>query len=311
MSRPHDGAGQPRWLEVVTPGALSTVQDVGRGGFGALGVGHAGAADLPALRLANRLVGNPESAAALEVTLGGIELVAHGSMTVTLAGAPCPLVVDGRAYGEYGVVWVRDGARLRLGQPRTGLRTYLAVRGGICVPDQLGSRSTDTLAALGPAPLAAGDRLPIGTPTAPMPGVDVVPVAAAPPSDVVRLRVVDGPRVDWFTPAARQALVSTTYEVTANSNRIGMRLSGAALHRARDEELPSEGMVCGALQVPPSGQPTLFLADHPVTGGYPVIAVVVSADLASAAQVRPGQHLSFVRVSPSARQPRPLRKDPS
>lgn len=286
------------WLEVVAPGPLATVQDLGRTGLGALGVGHSGAADAPALRLANRLLGNHEGAAAVEVTFGGLEVLAHGDLTVALTGAPCPMTVDGRAHWGFGVVRVPDGARVRLGVPATGLRSYLAVRGGIGGPEQLGSRSTDTLAALGPTPLAPGDTLLVRSPTGRVPGVDLAPVAHPVAGDVT-LRVVDGPRADWFTSSAREALVGEAYDVTADSNRVGMRLSGPALARRRDDELPPEGMVCGALQVPPSGQPTLFLADHPVTGGYPVIAVVVGPDLPLAAQVRPGQRITFVRV-PSA-----------
>ena len=293
------GSGAPdapsRWLEVMSPGVLSTVQDLGRSGLGALGVGHAGAADVPALRLANRLLGNPESAAAIEVTFGGLEVVARGGMTVTVSGAPCTVTVDGRQRGPYGVVWVPDGATLRLEPPTSGLRSYLAARGGIEVPPVLGSRSTDVLSGVGPPPLAAGDRLPVGRATTTYPCVDVVPVQPPEGGDVT-LRVVDGPRADWFTDAGRSALVSGPYEVTADSNRVGMRLSGPVLERARDDELPTEGMVCGSLQVPPSGQPTLFLADHPVTGGYPVIAVVVTADVPLAAQVRPGQRILFRRV---------------
>jgi biotin-dependent carboxylase-like uncharacterized protein len=289
------GHATSTWLEVVAPGVLTTVQDLGRPGLGALGVGHSGAADVPALCLANRMLGNPESAAALEMTFGGLELIAHGNVTVTLTGAPCPVTVDGRHEGAHGVVWVPDGATLRLGTPPAGLRSYLGVRGGVAVPPQLGSRSADTLAALGPAPLAVGDRLPVGAAVAPLPGVDLAPVAAPEAGDVT-LRVVDGPRADWFTATARDALVSGPYEVTADSNRIGMRLSGPELERTQERELPTEGMVCGALQVPPSGQPTLFLADHPVTGGYPVIAVVVPRDLSRAAQVRPGQRITFTRV---------------
>ncbi|KRE95057.1 allophanate hydrolase [Nocardioides sp. Soil774] len=283
------------WLEVVAPGALATVQDLGRSGLGALGVGHSGAADAPALRLANRLVGNREGAAALEVTFGGLEVVAHGDLTVALTGAPCPMTVDGRAHWAFGAVRVPDGAHLRLGTPVTGLRSYLAVHGGIGGPEQLGSRSTDTLAALGPTPLAAGDRVLVRASTGPLPGVDLAPVAVPAAGDV-RIRIVDGPRADWFTDKALAALVSQPYDVTADSNRVGMRLAGPELVRRRDDELPPEGMVCGALQVPPSGQPTLFLADHPVTGGYPVVAVVVGADLPVAAQVRPGQRITFVRV---------------
>ncbi len=298
--RTHDASSA--WLEVVSPGVLTTVQDLGRPGLGALGVGHSGAADVPALTLANRLLGNPGSAGALEVTFGGLEVVVHGGVTVTVTGAPCPVAVDDRQVGAYAVVWVPDGATLRLGPPPSGLRSYVAVRGGIEVPPVLGSRCTDALAALGPAPLVTGDRLPIGRATAALPGVDVVPVQVPEAGDV-RLRVVDGPRADWFTEAGRRALLSDFYDVTSDSNRVGIRLAGPVLDRARDDELPSEGMVCGALQVPPSGQPTLFLADHPVTGGYPVIAVVVPADVPRAAQLRPGQRVTFTRVS-TATQPR-------
>lgn len=290
------------WLQVISPGVLSTVQDLGRQGLGALGVGHAGAADMPALRLANRMIGNPESAAAVEVTFGGLEVVAHGGVSVTLTGAPCSLSVDGRSHGPYGVVWLPDGATLRVGPPHSGLRSYLAVRGGIEVAPVLGSRSADTLSALGPAPLGVGDRLQVGRCLNGYPGVDVAPVQAPEGGDVT-LRIVDGPRADWFSDAGRDALVSAAYEVTADSNRVGMRLSGPMLERARHDELPSEGMVCGALQVPPSGQPTLFLADHPVTGGYPVIAVVVIDDVPRAAQVRPGQRITFRRVRSASPDP--------
>ena len=291
----YDDGAPAGWLEVVTPGPVATVQDLGRWGLGALGVGHSGAADVPSLRLANRLVGNPESAAALEVTLGGLEVRARGDLTVALTGAPCPMTVDGRGHWACGVVRVPDGAVLRLGTPASGLRSYLAVRGGLDVPEQLGSRSSDTLAALGPARLAGGERLAVGRPRLPLPGVDHVAVPAPAAGDV-RIRVVDGPRADWFSTAAREALVSAPYAVTSDSDRVGLRLDGPVLERVRADELQSEGMVCGALQVPPSGQPTLFLADHPVTGGYPVVAVVVGADLPLAAQVRPGQRLTFVRV---------------
>lgn len=279
-------------LEVLASGPLATVQDLGRPGLGALGVGHSGAADAPSLRLANRLLGNPESHAGLEITFGGLEVRAHGNLWVTLTGAPCPVTVAGRQGAANSVLWLPDGATLRLGLPTSGLRTYLAVRGGIDVPRVLGSRSTDVLAALGPAPLAPGDVVPVGASPTERPNVDVAPVCA-PESGDITLRLSFGPRSDWFTDAAREALVAEPYEVTAESNRVGMRLAGPVLERTSHHELSSEGMVCGALQVPPSGQPTLFLADHPVTGGYPVIAVVMSADLGRAAQARPGQRIRF------------------
>lgn len=283
-----------RALEVAETGPLATVQDLGRPGLAALGVGRSGAADRDALRLANRLLGNDEGTAALEVTFGGLAVRAHGGVTVALTGAPCPMSVDGRQASPYAVVWVPDGAELRLGTPAEGLRSYLAVQGGVDVPAVLGSRSTDTMSGLGPDPLTVGRRLPIGSTHGPLPGVDIAPVRT-PGTDEISLRVVPGPRHDWFTDAALETLLASSYDVTSDSNRVGMRLSGPVLERSRDGELPSEGMVPGALQVPPSGQPTLFLADHPVTGGYPVIGVVVGADLGLAAQARPGQSIRFRR----------------
>ncbi len=279
-----------RGLEVLATGPLSTVQDLGRPGLAGIGVGVSGAADRGSLRLANRLVGNGEDVAAVEVTLGGLEARARGDLTIALTGAPCPVTVDGRDAPVNTVLRVPAGARLRLGRPERGLRSYLAVRGGIAVDPVLGSCATDTLADLGPELPGPGAVLPVGAPPRVFPVVDAAPVRTG---DDLVLAVVPGPRDDWFAEGALAALLGEPYEVTAESDRVGMRLSGPALVRAREGELPSEGMVSGALQVPPSGQPTLFLADHPVTGGYPVIAVVVSADVDRAAQARPGQRLRF------------------
>ncbi|PRX92494.1 biotin-dependent carboxyltransferase family protein [Allonocardiopsis opalescens] len=279
-------------LEVLAPGPAATVQDLGRAGHGALGVGRSGAADLASFRLANRLVANPEGAAAIEATLGGLEVRARGDLLVAVAGAPCPVTVDGRPEPVAALLRLPDGARLRLGVPPAGLRSYLAVRGGVDVPPVLGSRSTDTLSGLGPPPLAAGTELPVGPPPRAHPVVDLAPVAP-PPGGVPVLRCRPGPRDDWFAAEALSALTSAPYLVTGDSDRVGMRLDGPALPRSRTGELPSEGMVRGALQVPPSGRPTLFLADHPVTGGYPVIAVLATADVDLAAQARPGTRLRF------------------
>ncbi|GAA1700167.1 biotin-dependent carboxyltransferase family protein [Fodinicola feengrottensis] len=276
-------------IEVVRAGPLATVQDLGRPGYLALGVGPSGAADVRSLSLANRLVGNAESAAAVEATFGGLRLVFAAPATIALTGAAAPATVDGRQVSVNSPVSVPAGGLLELGSPATGMRTYVAVRGGIDVPPVLGSRSTDVLSGLGPAPLAAGDRLPVGSAITGPPHVDLAPVAAFPAEPV--LAVMPGPRDDWFS--ALKPLFSGAYEVTPDSNRVGIRLRGPKLDRARVGELPSEGMVTGSLQVPPAGQPVLFLADHPVTGGYPVVAVVVAADLPMAAQLRPGQLLRF------------------
>ena len=276
-----------RALEVVRPGPLTTVQDAGRPGQAALGIGRSGACDRRAYALANRLVGNPSGAAVLEVTFGGLEVRARGDLLVATAGARCA-----GPWPHAAPAPLRDGEVLRLGPPVTGVRTYVAVRGGIGVEPVLGSRATDVLAALGPPVPAAGDVLPVGPVTGPLPVVDVAPVADPADGDVA-LTVQPGPRRDWFDDAAWAQLLTTRWEVTADSNRVGLRLDGPPLARATAGELPSEGMVRGAVQVPPSGLPVLFLADSPVTGGYPVVAYVLDEDVDVAAQLRPGQGARF------------------
>ena len=274
-------------LTVLETGPLATIQDRGRPGQAALGVPASGACDRAAYALANRLVGNPVGAAVIELTYGGLAIHADGDLVVAITGAPC----TGVPLNAPAVV--RAGEILRLGPPTSGLRPDLAVRGGIEVPPVLGSRSTDLLSGLGPAPLAPGQTLQVGPAVHPMPGVDHAPVAHPAAGQVV-LRVTPGPRRDWFTDAGWASLVSQTYYVSSNSNRVGVRLDGEPLERARSDELASEGMARGAIQIPPSGTPVVFLADHPVTGGYPVIAYVADADLDACAQVRPGQPVRLI-----------------
>ncbi len=283
-----------RALEVVEVGPLALVQDLGRPGHAAVGVPRSGAADRAALCLANRLVANDdEGAAAIEVLLGGLAVRAHGLRTVALAGASAPATVDGTPVAHHSVVTLRPGQTLALGPPPTGLRTYLAVRGGLAVDDVLGSVAGDTLSGLGPAPLQPGDVLAVGPEPEHPWLLDLAPVAP-PTGGTVMLRAIPGPRADWV--ADPTALTRTTWTVSSRSDRVGMRLEGEPLRRTDKRELPSEGMVRGAIQVPPGGEPVVFLADHPVTGGYPVVAVVVDADVDRAAQVRPGQSVRFRTV---------------
>jgi len=290
-------------VEVIRPGPLATVQDLGRPGYAHLGVPRAGAADQASLRLANRLAGNPDGAAALELTLGRAVLRFAAAARVAVTGAPAAVTVTGpdgadRAAEPGVALTVPAGGLLRVGAPGVGLRSYVAVRGGIDVAAALGSRSADVRSGLGPAPLRPGDLLPVGPPpagpppAAPRPG----PAGLPGPGQPAELRVIPGPRDDWFAPGALALLCGETYVVSPASDRTGLRLDGPALPRARGDELPSEGVVTGALQVPPGGRPILLLADHPVTGGYPVIAVVASADIGLAAQLRPGSKIKFVRV---------------
>jgi KipI family sensor histidine kinase inhibitor len=327
-------------IEVVRPGPLATVQDLGRPGLGHLGVPCSGAADAASLRLANRLVGNPEGAAGLELTLGRAALRFSAAAWVAVTGASAKITLNAgpgaapdppgsapdppgggaaREVGHGSAFWVPAGGLVQVGAPDAGLRSYLAVRGGIDVPPVLGSRSADLRSGLGPAPLRAGDLLPVGPLEGPPPhgqafadeaaagaagpaaGGDAAAAGqAAPlaptipiPGEAAELRVIPGPRDDWFGPGALDLLCGADYAVTPASDRTGLRLDGPALSRARDDELASEGMVTGALQVPPGGQPILLLADHPVTGGYPVIAVVTAADIGLAAQLRPGSRVRF------------------
>ncbi len=282
-------------VEVVAPGALTTIQDLGRPGWAHIGVPRSGAADRESLRLANRLVGNSDGAAALETTLAGPRLRFDGGVTIALAGAPVDARAGDRPLPMNEPFTLDAGDELRVGTARRGLRTYLAFRGGIEAPLALGSAATDVLTGLGPTPLARGDRFTL---RGDGDGRTIGPPAPNPPPffelpDLVALQVIVGPRGDWFTSESINRLVTGEFTVNQASNRIGVRLDGPSLERGRSGELLSEGLVAGAIQVPPDGQPILLLADHPTTGGYPVIAVVHSHSLPRAAQLRPGQRLRF------------------
>lgn len=289
---------------VQTPGPLSTVQDAGRFGMVALGVGTSGACDLASYALANRIVGNQPGAACLEVTFGGLVLRVLRDVTCALTGARGPAVLTTGAGGrrrriELGhgcVVQLPAGAELSIGTPTSGVRTYLAVRGGFGVEPVLGSRSTDVLSGLGPPALAEGTELPVGAAAAGFPVVDWTPVVE-PPAGEVTVRVLPGPRRDWCTDAAWSTFLESAYAVSTNSNRVGIRLDGPALKRRIDDELPSEGMLRGAVQLPPAGTPVVFLADHPLTGGYPVIGCVHDEDVDRCGQLRPGQTVRFREVA--------------
>lgn len=287
-------------LEVLSPGPFAVIQDLGRPGLAHLGVGRSGAADRGAHRLANRLVANPDDRATVEATLGGFAArVRGGDVDIAVTGADADPAVDGIKFGTNSIHRVHDGQVITLGVPRSGLRTYLAVRGGIDVEPVLGSRSYDVMSDIGPAPLRLGDRLPIGEHSDGYPELDQAPVAAI-TGDVVELLAVPGPRDGWFVDP--DALVHTEWVVSDRSDRVGTRLVGRPLqHCYPDRQLPSEGTTRGAIQVPPNGLPVILGPDHPVTGGYPVIGVVIDADVDKIAQVRPGQtvRLHWARPRPA------------
>ncbi len=302
-------------LRVVSPGLQSLIQDLGRHGHSGLGVSVAGALDRGSLRRANRLVGNAPSAAAIETVAGGLTVQAVGDQVLAVTGAPSELSVTGpgrpdaeplrRTVPMATPFALLDGETLRIGAPASGFRSYLAVRGGVDAAPVLGSRSTDTMSGIGPAPLAAGQILPSGGDAES--GVVGHPELQPdfPGNGVTVLDVVPGPRADWFDQAALDSLAGQEWHVKPQSNRVGMRLDGTPLQRTRAGELASEGTVAGALQVPPEGLPVLFLADHPITGGYPVIAVVVDSQLDLAAQVPIGGTIRFRWADPGTSQPAP------
>lgn len=305
-------AGEGAGLIVRKPGLQATIQDLGRPGFASLGVSSAGAMDRGALRRANRLVGNTESAAGIELLFGGLELEALTDQVLAVTGADVPLEISPANQGRTTAARhpacdapfaLLAGETLTVGNATRGLRSYLGVRGGIGGTGALGSRSTDTMSGVGPEPLQAGTVLPV-EPARPGSVVGHPEVSPLPDQDQPAvLRVVAGPRQDWFSTDTLQDFLTQEWTVTPQSNRIGLRLKGQELTRSRDGELSSEGTVRGAVQVPPEGQPVLFLSDHPVTGGYPVIAVVVHADLDKAAQLPPGSTVRFAPAAPPAELP--------
>lgn len=299
-------------IEFLDTGLQTLVQDAGRHGMSGLGISPSGALDAPAMRQANRLVGNPVDTPVLENVLGRLKLRCHGKAVVAVTGAETRLqlqAADGRNWpvSAHQAVALDDGDTLLVEAPSAGVRCYVAARGGWDITPVLGSCSTDTLAQVGPPMLVRGDRVAVG---ATVPAEHLQATAAADPDartrpdlpksgDCVTLDVVMGPRTDWFTAEALQRFSSQEWRVTPQSNRIGMRLEGEhPLPRCRHDELPSEGTICGAIQVPISGQPVLFLADHPLTGGYPVIAGIASHHLALAAQIPVGCRVRFNIIAP-------------
>jgi len=261
-------------IDVVAPGIASTIQDRGRPGYAHLGVSPSGAVDLRLATLTNRLVGNPDAAAVIE-TCGGLVLRFASAAVIATSSELAPISIGA-------------GESYRLSGDQTRLWRYIAVRGGIAVAPVLGSRSTDTLSGLGPAPLRAGDLLSIGAEPASQLAVDQAP--ERPMRDVAR--VGPGPRLDWFERVSFGGFVGAAWTVT-ESSRVGVRLSGLRLTRRVTRDLPSEGLVSGAIQVPPDSDPVMLLVDHPTTGGYPVIAVVHPDDVAIVAQTPAGGTVSF------------------
>ncbi|HET9384799.1 MAG TPA: 5-oxoprolinase subunit PxpB [Gemmatimonadales bacterium] len=287
-----------RSVTVVRPGLFTTVQDGGRWGHQAHGVPVSGALDNVSHRLANAALGNAPDAATLEVTLSGPEVRFDHDAKVAIAGADLQAAVDGARLPLGAAAECRAGGVLQFGERRFGARAYVAFDGGVDVPPVLGSRATHVRAGLGGyhgRALAAGDRLALGPPggrqarAVRSPGISIAGGA--------KLRVLPGPQQDFFHESALDLLEGSRFVVTPNSDRMGYRLSGARLPRIEGMEMISDAAFAGGIQVPASGEPILLMADRQTTGGYPQIAVVVTADLARAGQLAPGDWVEFVRCS--------------
>ena len=283
-----------RLIEVQSPGLFTTVQDLGRDGFGPIGVSPSGAADPIALRLGNRLVGNAEGAAALEMTLLGGTFVFPRGGVVALAGGDF----------EAGIpIWtvhhLSPAQTLRIGSARSGARCYLCVRGGIAVPLVMGSASTHVMSGLGGLegrPLQKGDVLQVGPEPLTPSRQTVRPEVLALLATRKVLRTTDGPQHHWFSPSCRSEFYRAVYRVSEDSNRIGIRLQGKTVEMPNSGHMITEGVTLGAIQIPQNGQPVILFVEQQTTGGYPKIANVISADIPSLGQLRPGDEIRFERI---------------
>ena len=292
---------------VQAPGLFTTVQDLGREGFGPLGVSASGAADAISLRIGNRLAGNPEGAAALEMTLVGGTFRFERAAVIAVAGADFGPSLDGIPLAMWSSAQVKAGQTLALGSSspgaRSGARSYLCVQGGIAVEPFLGSASTHALSGLGGfegRALRKGDRLEIGA------AHSLPRKRKLSPQGLERLRprrvlrVTEGPQSDWFADSAWEMLRGSTFRVAEQSNRMGIRLEGPQLPVDARREMITEGVSLGAIQVTPSGQPIILFVEQQTTGGYPKIANVISADLHSLGQLRPRDEVRFERIEMAA-----------
>lgn len=297
-------------IRIIRAGRLNSIQDMGRSGFRHLGICQSGALDRTALSIANLLVGNPTDAATIEFTLGPCELLFTLDGRIALGGADFAATLDGRPLPPWWSVRARAGQTLKLKTARRGMRTYLAVAGGIHSAVQLGSRSTDLQAGFGGhcgRALTKGDGLSVDAlndPTAALHSAR--PFGIRPPSwydasgtGLISVQVISGPEYALFTSAAQRAFWNNVWTLTPQSNRMGFRLSGPELKIKKGTDMLSHGVLPGVIQVPPSGQPIVLMADAQTTGGYPKIGVVIAADLPKLAQMRFNDQVQFVECDPA------------
>jgi antagonist of KipI len=286
-------------LLVAAPGFFTTVQDLGRDGFGPMGVSASGAADAISLRIGNLLVGNPEGSAALEMTLIGGAFTFEQDAVIAATGADFRPSLDGVALPMWTSIEIREGQTVKFGPSRSGARAYLCVQGGIAVELFLGSASTHVLSGLGGfegRALRKGDRLKVGAANSffRKRSLSVKALESLGPRKVIR--VTDGPQSDWFAESSWKTFCGNAFRVSERSNRMGIRLEGPPIPLDASREMLSEGVSLGAIQVPPSGQPIILFVEQQTTGGYPKIANVISADLHSLGQLRPRDEIRFERI---------------
>ena len=287
-------------LLVNSPGLLTTVQDLGREGFGVLGVSASGAADPVALRIGNRLVGNDEHAAALEMTLLGGEFQFSDAVVVAVTGSDFGASIDGTSLPLYAAVQVRPAQSIKFGPTRSGARCYLCVAGGIDVPEFLGSHSTHLLSGLGGfegRALRKSDRVPIGKPRSGFAALRISQKAQKQLQPTKTLRVTQGPQWSLFPETAGRKFFEQSYSVTEEANRMGIRLKGKEQALPSSGEMITAGVSLGAIQVPSGGQPIILFVEQQTTGGYPILANVIAADLASLGQLRPRDEIRFELVT--------------
>jgi antagonist of KipI len=287
---------------VQAPGLFTTVQDLGREGFGPMGVSASGAADPISLRIGNRLVGNPDGAAALEMTLVGSSFTFERTAVIAVAGSNFGPSLDNVPLPMWTSIEIQKGQTVTLGPSRSGARAYLCIQGGIAVEPFLGSASTHVLSGLGGfegRALRRGDRLDLGAATPFSRKRSLSPKALERFQPRKAVRVTDGPQSDWFANSSWKVFCESTFRVAEQSNRMGIRLEGPAIPLDASREMITEGVSLGAIQVPPSGQPIILFVEQQTTGGYPKIANVISADLHSLGQLRPRDEVRFERIGMS------------
>lgn len=284
---------------VQVPGLFTTVQDLGREGFGPMGVSASGAADAVSLRIGNRLVGNSQGAAALEMTLVGGAFMFERAAVIAVTGADFGASFDGMALPMWTSILVPEGETVRFGASRSGARAYVCVQGGIAVEPFLGSASTHVLSGLGGfegRALRKGDRVELGATNSLFRKIAISPKALESLQPRRVIRVTDGPQSDWFGESSWETLCGNAFRITEQSNRMGIRLQGPPISLDASREMITEGVPLGAIQVPPSGQPIILFVEQQTTGGYPKIANVISVDLHSLGQLRPRDEIRFERI---------------